>query len=208
MWAVAVAMWLGAVSASAADSLADAGRYSAVGMASWYGGSFTGGRTADGERLETGSLSAAHKTLPIPCYARVTNLRNGRSIVVRVNDRGPFVRGRIIDVSSRVATLLDFRSTGVARVKVDYVGKAPSAGADEKFLLSSLRHGSEPETDAPLAYTTAANARLIDGPALSALVTAYRAANEDIRVAAAPPAPTSPFGDLSKSPFLEVVAGN
>lgn len=177
-------------------------------MASWYGGSFTGGRTASGERLETGSLSAAHKTLPIPCYARVTNLRNGRSIVVRVNDRGPFVRGRVIDVSARVATLLDFRTSGVARVKVDYIGKAPPAGTDELFLLSSLRKGAEEETQAALAYTTAATAKLVSAPALNALVTAFRAANDDVRVTAALAPPQSPFGDLMKSPFLEVVAGN
>ena len=75
-----------------------------------------------------GGLTAAHKTMPLPCYARVTNLRNGRSMIVRVNDRGPFVGDRLIDVSARVANLLDFQSSGLTKVKVDYVGMAPWAG--------------------------------------------------------------------------------
>ena len=86
-----------------------ANSYSAVGWASWYGREFHGRRTADGEMFDMGGLTAAHKTMPLPCYARVTNLRNGRSMVVRVNDRGPFVADRVIDVSARVANLLDFQ---------------------------------------------------------------------------------------------------
>ena len=88
---------------------AKASSYSAVGWASWYGREFHGRRTADGETFDMGGLTAAHKTMPLPCYARVTNLRNGRSMVVRVNDRGPFVGDRLIDVSARVANLLDFQ---------------------------------------------------------------------------------------------------
>src|ERR1043165_9150614 len=69
-----------------------------VGVASWYGDEFQGGRTASGERFDAGELSAAHPTLPLGTRARVTNLGNGRSVVVRINDRGPFVRGRVLDV--------------------------------------------------------------------------------------------------------------
>ena len=79
---------------------AKANSYSAVGWASWYGREFHGRRTADGETFDMAGLTAAHKTMPLPCYARVTNLHNGRSMVVRVNDRGPFVADRLIDVSA------------------------------------------------------------------------------------------------------------
>src|SRR5277367_6233714 len=116
--------------------------YSAVGLASWYGSEFHGRSTADGEIFDMGALSAAHRSLPLPCYARVTNLGNGRSIVVRVNDRGPFVDGRILDVSARVATLLEFK--GLTKIRIDYVGKAPPAGSDGPMLLASLQTGSAP----------------------------------------------------------------
>ena len=113
--------------------------YSAVGLASWYGDAFHGRRTANGEVYDMRSLTAAHPTMPLPSYARVTNLTNGYSIVVRVNDRGPFSGGRIMDVSSRVADALDFKSSGTGRVKVDYIGPAPLDGSDDEMLLASLR---------------------------------------------------------------------
>ena len=118
---------------------AKANAYSAVGWASWYGREFHGRRTADGEMFDMGGLTAAHKTMPLPCYARVTNLRNGRSMVVRVNDRGPFVADRLIDVSAGVANLLDFQHSGLTKVKVEYVGMAPMGGADRPALLASLK---------------------------------------------------------------------
>ena len=121
--------------------------YSAVGLASWYGSDFHGHATADGEIFDMGAVSAAHRSLPLPCYARVTNLGNGRSIVVRVNDRGPFVGGRILDVSARVAKLLEFN--GITKVRVDYVGKAPPAGSDGPMLLASLQTGSAPAAAPP-----------------------------------------------------------
>ncbi|MGQ3674011.1 septal ring lytic transglycosylase RlpA family protein [Xanthobacter sp. TB0139] len=113
--------------------------YSEVGMASWYGGGFHGGKTANGETYNMMSISAAHKTLPMPSYVRVTNLKNNRSIIVRVNNRGPFVRGRLIDVSKRTAELLDFKQFGVAKVRVDYVGPASIDGSDHKQLAGTLR---------------------------------------------------------------------
>ncbi len=118
---------------------AKANAYSAVGFASWYGREFHGRRTADGEKFDMGGLTAAHKSLPLPCYARVTNLHNGRSMVVRVNDRGPFVASRVIDVSARVANLLDFQHSGLTKVKVEYVGMAPAGGGDAPTLLASLK---------------------------------------------------------------------
>lgn len=113
--------------------------YSAVGVASWYGSAFHGRLTANGEVFDKFSVSVAHPTLPIPSYVRVTNLANRYSIVARVNDRGPYHGGRLIDVSQRVAEALDFRSVGTARVKVDYIGRASITGSDDTKLIATLR---------------------------------------------------------------------
>lgn len=101
--------------------------YDETGIASWYGRDFNGLRTANGEVFDMNALTAAHKTLPLPSYVRVTNLENGRTLVLRVNDRGPFARGRIIDVSRRAAQLLGFSGKGTARIRVRVVA-APSDG--------------------------------------------------------------------------------
>lgn len=98
--------------------------YDETGIASWYGPGFYGNLTADGEMFTSQDLTAAHKTLPLPVNVRVTNLDNGHSLVVRVNDRGPFAQGRIIDVSERAAKLLGFLEKGTARVRVQYVARA------------------------------------------------------------------------------------
>ena len=95
--------------------------YDRVGHASWYGKQFHGRKTANGETYNMNALTAAHKTLPMPTYVKVTNLSNGRSIVLRVNDRGPFVAGRLIDVSRRAAQLLGFQQKGVTQVRVQAV---------------------------------------------------------------------------------------
>lgn len=115
--------------------------YREEGMASWYGDDFHGRQTANGEVFDMASLTAAHPTLPMPCYARVTNLSNGKSLVVRVNDRGPYHGNRLIDVSHRAAELLEFRGNGVARVRVEYVGRAPLEGSDDRQLMATLRTG-------------------------------------------------------------------
>lgn len=104
--------------------------YDEVGLASWYGDFFHGRQTANGEVYDMNALSAAHPTLPMPTYARVTNLKNNRSIVVRVNDRGPYKDGRIIDLSRRAAELLGFHNHGLAAVRVQYYGRAPLNGDD------------------------------------------------------------------------------
>ena len=93
--------------------------YSETGIASWYGPGFHGNRTANGEKFDTNELTAAHRTLQMPSLVRVTNLENGRSIVLRVNDRGPYSRGRILDVSSKAADLLAFKGRGTAKVRVE-----------------------------------------------------------------------------------------
>ena len=117
---------------------------SQVGTASYYAGAFHGRRTANGEVYDMNSISAAHPTMPLPSYARVTNMRNGHSIIVRVNDRGPYHSGRVMDVSSRTAEALGFKSMGTAQIKVEYVGKAAIQGSDDTKLLASLRTDGRP----------------------------------------------------------------
>jgi rare lipoprotein A len=118
--------------------------YKAVGMASWYGDDFHGRRTANGEIFDMNSISAASPVLPLPSYVRVTNLQNHRSLIVRVNDRGPYHGDRVIDVSGRAAQLLDFRNNGLAHVKVEYVGRAPLQGSDDRQLVATLRQDGGP----------------------------------------------------------------
>jgi rare lipoprotein A len=116
--------------------------YRQEGLASWYGDDFHGRLTANGEVFDMSALTAAHPTMPMPCYARVTNLANGKSLIVRVNDRGPYHGDRLIDVSNKAAELLEFRANGVARVRVEYVGRAPLEGSDDRQLLATLRTGT------------------------------------------------------------------
>jgi rare lipoprotein A len=138
--------------------------YDQTGLASWYGADFHGKRTANGEIYDMNALTAAHKTLPMPSRVRVTNLENGRSLELTVNDRGPFVAGRIIDVSRRAAEALGFRRQGVAKVRVQVLGApatqvvtatplpAPAAAAPEpepeerSFSLISSAVAAEPES--------------------------------------------------------------
>jgi len=125
--------------------------YSAVGLASFYGHDFHGRFTANGEVFDMESISAAHPTLPLPSYVRVTNLSNHKSIVVRVNDRGPYVGNRIIDLSVKTAKLLGFHGQGLAKVKVDYVGRAPLEGSDDRKLMATLREGVPAEAPVQVA---------------------------------------------------------
>lgn len=115
--------------------------YSAEGIASWYGPDFHGRLTANGEVFDMNAVSAAHPTLPIPSYVRVTNQFNRKSLIVRVNDRGPFHDNRVIDLSSRAADLLGYKGIGLGRVRVEYVGPAPLEGSDDTQLVASLRDG-------------------------------------------------------------------
>lgn len=115
--------------------------YDAVGQASWYGPKFHGRQTANGERFNMNALSAAHKTLPMPSFVRVTNLSNGRTAVLRVNDRGPFAPGRIIDVSRRAAQLLGFERSGLVRVRVQAVDANGRPYARNPNLVASSGSG-------------------------------------------------------------------
>ncbi|MBE7186175.1 MAG: septal ring lytic transglycosylase RlpA family protein, partial [Methylobacterium mesophilicum] len=116
--------------------------YSKVGNASWYGASFHGRLTANGEVYDMFGLSAAHPTFPLPSYARVTNLDTGANVVVRVNDRGPYVADRMMDLSSEAAEVLGYKNNGVGRVKLDYIGRAPLEGDDTAMLMASYRPGN------------------------------------------------------------------
>jgi rare lipoprotein A len=136
--------------------------YRIEGLASWYGPDFHGRLTANGEVYDMHSISAAHTTMPLPSYARVTNLDNGKSIVVRVNDRGPYRRDRVIDLSIGTAKALDFYKRGIARVRVEYVGRAPIEGSDDRMLLATLRDGAP--APAPSKVMVASAKPFIAGP--------------------------------------------
>ncbi|CAN7601677.1 septal ring lytic transglycosylase RlpA family protein [Mesorhizobium amorphae] len=135
-------------------------RYAKVGLASWYGDAFHGRLTANGEIYDMKHLTAAHPTMPLPSYARVTNLKTGSSVIVRVNDRGPYHEGRIIDVSQRAAEMLDYANIGTAKVKVEYVGRAPLDGNDDQYLMASYHPGNrapDPSDGLPTGVMVAMN---------------------------------------------------
>ena len=154
--------------------------YNKVGNASWYGPNFHGRLTANGEIYDQYALSGAHPTFPLPSYARVTNLANGNSVVVRVNDRGPYSNKRIIDMSARAAELLDYKRQGIARVRVQYIGKARLDGRDQRFLVASYKPGKNYRRNNPV--------RAIGG--LSGVLTAGRR-------------PPSPVGNVPVFSFVK-----
>ena len=123
--------------------------YDETGVASWYGPNFHGKQTANGEIFDQTAVSAAHRTLPMPSVVRVTNLGNGRALVVRINDRGPFAHGRIIDLSKRGAQLLGFERQGIAKVRVQILPEESRAAAE------LARNGGNPR---PVVASTNANA--------------------------------------------------
>ena len=118
--------------------------YSEVGIASWYGEDFHAKKTANGEKYDMNTLTAAHRTLPLPSIVRVTNLENGRSLVLRVNDRGPYAKDRIIDISKRGAQLLGYQTKGTAKVRVEIMAeesralKAAMLGEDIPAVSTSV----------------------------------------------------------------------
>ncbi|MEI5680423.1 MULTISPECIES: septal ring lytic transglycosylase RlpA family protein [unclassified Mesorhizobium] len=142
--------------------------YKKVGAASWYGDAFHGRLTANGEIYDMTHLTAAHPTMPLPSYARVTNLKNGSSVIVRVNDRGPYSDGRIIDLSKQAADMLDYSHVGVAKVQVEYVGRAPLEGRDDQYLMASYRPGNaapDPSDGLPTGVMIAMNGATPSGSA-------------------------------------------
>jgi rare lipoprotein A len=189
--------------------------YDATGIGSWYGPQFHGKRTANGETFDQEALTAAHPTLPMPVLVRVTNLENGRSLVVRVNDRGPFVNGREIDLSRRAAELLGYDRKGTAKVRVQYVGRAPLLGipgdtatrlaGQETFIApkpvmdeTERKIEAAPRKDVVMAATLAAPPGVKSAPV--AAVSPAPAAPRPQPVAASPAAAPSP------APLVQQVA--
>jgi rare lipoprotein A len=176
--------------------------FSQTGMASYYGSAFHGRRTANGEIYDMASFTAAHPTMPLPSYARVTNTRNGRSMIVRVNDRGPFHSDRVMDVSARVAEALGFKGQGTAPVKVEWVSKAGLAGSDDAKLYATLRTDGRPATldgtpdeSKPTMFASNPPPRPAQPPAASVMPT----------MASSQPslAPVSPVNPMAQAPQLQ-----
>jgi rare lipoprotein A len=115
----------------------DVSDFHQIGRASWYGRGFHGRRTANGERYDMHALTAAHRTLPLGSYVRVTNPATSRSVVVRINDRGPYARGRVIDLSMAAANVLDMRHAGTARVKIEGLTQEEARAARDETLASN-----------------------------------------------------------------------
>ena len=173
--------------------------YDETGIASWYGKADAGKPTANGEIYDPDLISAAHKTLPLPSVVRVTNLENGRSLVVRINDRGPFITGRIIDLSEEGARLLGFRKNGIARVRVQILpqeslrleheaqnGRFPRLS--ELPPLETPKIHAAPAPSSTLTLHTEEDTIQPAQPALSALALINSSRNSDLRIDA--PSPT------------------
>ncbi len=177
--------------------------YDETGIASWYGAQFHGKHTSNGEIFDSNALTAAHRTLPMPVNVRVTNLENGRSLVLRVNDRGPFARGRIIDVSKHAAELLGFYGSGTAKVRVTYLGRADMA------------NGAPPADNTPAAIATAVPAvptqkvdtqalNIVPGAAVAPPVQVASLAPPTVATTAAPAADIEPTGQVAHLPVPAV----
>jgi len=152
--------------------------YQEVGVASWYGNDFHGKRTANGEKYDMNAMTAAHRTLPMPSLVRVTNLDNGRSAILRVNDRGPFARSRIIDVSKRAADALGFIGQGTATVRVEILAEE-SIALKTRLLRGDSDFAAAPTPVTPLAAlgpSTRVTASELPPPAPRASVNAVPAA--------------------------------
>jgi rare lipoprotein A len=134
--------------------------YEETGIASWYGPQFHGKRTANGEIYDMNTLTAAHRTLPMPSFVRVTNLGNGRSLILKVNDRGPFARNRIIDISRRGAQLLGFHDAGTARVRIQIMADKSRAIAARTKSEVQLAEAGSPITVARLPKAAVATESL------------------------------------------------
>ncbi|WP_116138246.1 septal ring lytic transglycosylase RlpA family protein [Trinickia diaoshuihuensis] len=119
------------------DGTPDVSDFKQVGRASWYGGRFAGRRTASGERYNMHALTAAHKTLPLASYVRVTNMSNNKAVVVKINDRGPYVRGRVIDLSYAAAKLLGLQHAGTARVQIEGLTQEQARAERAEMLASN-----------------------------------------------------------------------
>jgi rare lipoprotein A len=157
--------------------LASSVGYVERGVASWYGTEFHGLRTATGEPYDMFAMTAAHKTLPLPCYARVTDLANGRSVIVRINDRGPFVSNRVIDLSYAAAAKLGMIGTGTAFVQIETLTPPSPLGAPVPVTTlaasaASAGPSSVPPVSNPNALPAAPSAPTVPGPIAASNVPA------------------------------------
>ncbi len=150
--------------------------YDSTGIASWYGPQFDGQHTANGEVFDMNAISAAHPTLPMPVLVRVTNLENGKSLIVRVNDRGPFVNGREIDLSKRAAQLLGYVNKGTAKVRVQFVGIAPMEPGEDQTMVAATTdvddshfYAAKPQTEADQAQVASAPTDSVSRKAIAPL---------------------------------------
>jgi rare lipoprotein A len=195
--------------------------YDQTGVASWYGEQFHMKATANGETFDMATVSAAHTTLPLPSMVEVTNLDNGRKLVVRVNDRGPFVGDRIIDLSREAARQLGYERQGLARVRVRYVGPAPLLGPDGGLRYANAKPYptrlptaaaiASPAVDAadPVMELAAATPRAAPRATAITSETLPPLTGSAISSTPIPPAPTAPM-DVSAIPIksaLRVQAG-
>lgn len=164
--------------------------YDETGISSWYGDQFHGKRTANGETFNKNDLTAAHPTLQLPSLVRVTNLQNGRSAVLRVNDRGPFSKSRLIDVSHGAAKVLGYELTGTARVRVQVLER------ESRLLAEAARKGYTPDVQMAMAY----------GPAIPKEVVEEKIENQNVDIAELAPLPPkkvtkADIADLNKQLF-------
>lgn len=176
-------------------------RYDHEGIASWYGPNFHGKPTANGEVFDQNLITAAHPTLPMPVYARVTNMENGRSIVVRINDRGPFVANREIDLSRRSAELLGYLDKGTTRVRVQYLQRAPLDGdvADMQSLTGDTQIALQapPENDGNRAPPAAAPTEPVRVASLTPTYPAQPAAPAPLATGTLLPSDMAPIPDAA-----------
>jgi len=178
--------------------------YDETGIASWYGEQFHGKYTANGETFDLNQLTAAHRTLPMPTVVRVTNLENGRSMEVRVNDRGPYARGRILDLSRRAAQLLGFEGQGTAKVRVQI-----DVPASIQVASLAGRRGTESEL-AAASPPQAAPVRAVAAQPLAPPPGVSVAANKPVPLPSAPtaPQPGQPFAEAPLPETVQIVAVN
>ncbi|WP_374570702.1 septal ring lytic transglycosylase RlpA family protein [Phenylobacterium sp.] len=177
--------------------------YDKRGVASWYGDQFQNQKTANGEIFDKNQLSAAHPTLPLPSIVEVTNLENGRSIRVRVNDRGPFVGGRIIDLSHEAARELGYDRQGLAKVRVRYVGPAPLKGERSARMEEEAWRAAAPTSPPPAAPAVVPP---IAPPPVAQVSAPAEAAPERDVAWAEPAAPAAPDMAITQSELPPVAS--
>jgi rare lipoprotein A len=180
------------------------------GLASWYGRKFHGRKTSSGERYDMHRMTAAHKTLPLPTYALVTNLDNGRRAVVKVNDRGPFVGGRVIDLSYAAAKRLDMLDAGTARVEVRSVDPRDHGGIDEarRLLAANAAVPSRREPPPPdQAQPAVRNTIYLQVGAFGSRTSAEQLRHQLVAAVEEPVLVKEPAASAAQAPLYKVQVG-